>query len=85
MESHEILCSLDFVLANGGKDLCLFNRDISDWTISFVDSGLISNIGQRLKAVEKYLEGEEVFMANYADGLTNLTLSEYLEHFYNHN
>ena len=33
-----------------------------------------SNIGQRLKAVETYLEGEEMFLANYSDGLTDLPL-----------
>ena len=73
--------SNDFVLKNGGKDVFLYNSDISDWTISFVDTGLQSNIGQRLKAVEKYLEGEEAFLANYADGLTDLPLIDYLDKF----
>lgn len=31
--------------------------------IAFVDTGLTSNIGQRLKAVQKQLEGEEMFLA----------------------
>jgi glucose-1-phosphate cytidylyltransferase len=38
-----------------------------------------SNIGQRLKAVEKYLVGEEAFLANYADGLTDLELPKLIE------
>ena len=45
----------DFVLSNGGKNLTLLNSDIQDWNITFVDTGLTSNIGQRLKAVQKYL------------------------------
>jgi glucose-1-phosphate cytidylyltransferase len=76
--------SNDFVLSNGGRDISLYNSDISDWTISFIDTGLHANIGQRLKAVEKYLEGESVFMANYSDGLTNLHLPDYLDHFFRH-
>ena len=40
----------DFVYSNGGKNLKLLNTDISDWKITFVDTGLHSNIGQRLKA-----------------------------------
>jgi glucose-1-phosphate cytidylyltransferase len=72
-------------LAKGGREIKLFNSDISDWTITFADTGLNSNIGQRLKAVEKYLEGEEVFMANYSDGLTSLCLPEYLEYFMRQN
>lgn len=73
--------SNDFTLSNGGKDLKLVNSDIDDWKITFVDTGLGSNIGERLKAVETYLEGEEVFMANYSDGLTDLYLPEYTDYF----
>lgn len=74
--------SNDFVYSKGGKQIDLFNNDIEDWTISFVDTGLHTNIGQRLTAVKKYLEGEDYFMANYADGLTDLCLPDYLDHFY---
>lgn len=73
--------SNNFVLSNGGKDLKLLSSDIDDWEITFVDTGLTSNIGERLKAVEKYLGGEEIFFANYSDGLTDLPLPEYLKHF----
>jgi glucose-1-phosphate cytidylyltransferase len=76
--------SNDFVLSGGGKNLELFNSDIHDWRITFADTGINSNIGQRLKAVEKYLEGEEEFLANYSDGLTDLPLPEQLEHFHQH-
>ena len=77
--------SNNFTLSKGGKSVVLHNSDIDDWTISFVDTGLNSNIGQRLVAVKPYLEGEAVFLANYADGLSNLDLDLYLEHFYRHN
>ena len=71
----------DFVLSDGGKNLHLLNSDIHDWRITFVDTGINSNIGQRLKAVEPYLKKEEVFMANYVDGLTDLPLAEYMDYF----
>ena len=73
--------SNDFTLSKGGKSLQLFNSDIDDWNITFADTGATSNIGQRLKAVEKYLDGEELFLANYSDGLTDLPLNEQIEHF----
>jgi glucose-1-phosphate cytidylyltransferase len=73
--------SNDFVLSGGGKNLELFNSDIQDWRITFADTGVHSNIGQRLKAAEKYLDGEETFLANYSDGLTDLPLPQQLEHF----
>ena len=68
----------------GGKNIDLINRDIHDWRITFADTGITSNVGQRLKAVEKYLEGEEVFLANYSDGLTDLPLPQQIEHFQQH-
>jgi glucose-1-phosphate cytidylyltransferase len=74
--------SNDFVLTGGGKKLELFNSDIQDWRITFADTGINSNIGQRLKAVQKHLEGEEEFLANYSDGLTDLPLQCQLDHFH---
>jgi glucose-1-phosphate cytidylyltransferase len=73
--------SNDFVLSQGGKNLHLFNSDITNWKITFVDTGVTSNIGQRLSAVERYLDGEDVFLANYSDGLTDLPLNEQIDHF----
>ncbi len=73
--------SNDFVLSNGGRNLELLNSDISDWKITFADTGANSNIGQRLKAAQKYLEGEECFLANYSDGLIDLDLSKLLDYF----
>jgi len=80
LEYNEAL-SNDFILQDGGRDVQLLNRDIKDWRITFVDTGLHANIGQRLKAVEKLLEGEEAFMANYADGLTDAPLNNLLDNF----
>ena len=73
--------SNDFLLTKGGKELILYNNDIEDWKITFADTGLASNIGQRLKAVEKYLADEEVFMANYSDGLTDFPLPILIDFF----
>lgn len=73
--------SNDFTMSNGGKELSLKHSDIADWTITFIDTGLKANIGQRLKAVESYLDGEEIFLANYGDGLTNLYLPDMIDYF----
>jgi glucose-1-phosphate cytidylyltransferase len=72
--------SNDFVFSDGGKTLSLFNNDIEDWRITFADTGLHSNIGQRLLAVQKYLGDDEVFLANYSDGLTDLDFNSYLDY-----
>ncbi len=73
--------SNDFIMTNSGKEINLVQNDIADWKITFVDTGLNSNIGQRLKRVEKYLVGEKYFLANYSDGLTDLPLPEMIDVF----
>jgi glucose-1-phosphate cytidylyltransferase len=69
--------SNDFVLSNGCKTVEPLRRDVQDWRITFVETGLHSNIGERLLAVRNHLEGEEAFLANYGDTLSNLPLTEY--------
>ena len=71
----------DCVLSEGGKKLELLSRDLDDWRITFVDTGLHSNLGQRLLRVRRFLEGEEEFLANYADGLSDLPLDAVLADF----
>ncbi|MFI7028317.1 hypothetical protein ACIBK1_06375 [Microbispora rosea] len=59
----------------------LLSTDISDWSISLVDTGVDSPIGERLRRVRPYLEGDEIFLANYADVLTDAPLSDIVERF----
>lgn len=66
--------SNDFVWSQGGKKIHFLNRDIDDWTITFVETGSQATIGERLKAVEPHLRGEEMFLANYSDGLSDISL-----------
>ena len=60
----------------------LMHSDISDWSITFVDTGLESAIGERLRRVRNYLDGEEYFLANYADVLTDVPLDHMVEKFH---
>jgi glucose-1-phosphate cytidylyltransferase len=66
--------SNDFVWSRGGKNIEFINRDSDDWTITFVETGANATIGERLRAVEPYLRNEEMFLANYSDGLSDLYL-----------
>jgi glucose-1-phosphate cytidylyltransferase len=73
--------SNDFVMSDGGRDIHLLASDIDDWKITFVDTGPSASIGERLKAVESHIGDDEMFMANYSDGLTDLWLPDHLDHF----
>jgi glucose-1-phosphate cytidylyltransferase len=73
--------SNDFTIKNGGKEVQLMQNDISDWSVTCLDTGLNANIGQRLKAAQQYIEGEDYFLANYADALSDLHLPSMIDTF----
>jgi glucose-1-phosphate cytidylyltransferase len=73
--------SNNFVLNGGKHDIKLLNSDLDDWNITFVDTGMTSNVGERLMNVRPYLEGEEMFLANYTDGLTDMPLNKMIDRF----
>jgi glucose-1-phosphate cytidylyltransferase len=73
--------SNDFVLSGSGGQIEFLGRDLDDWRISFVDTGLNANLGQRLRAVRRYLDDDDLFLANYGDTLTDAPLDELIERF----
>jgi len=79
--SYDECLSNDFIYSKGGKQIELLQSDIEKWKITFVDTGQRSNIGERLRRVRKYVEPDDVFLANYSDGLTDLDLGRYVDSF----
>ncbi|NUS43965.1 MAG: glucose-1-phosphate cytidylyltransferase [Mycobacteriaceae bacterium] len=71
--------SNDFVIRSGRVEL--LRSDISDWSITFVDTGVESPIGERLRRVREHLDGEQRFLANYADVLTDAPLDQVIDAF----
>jgi len=72
--------SNDFVLT-GRHEVELLARDMDDWEITFVDTGVNATLADRLRAVRDHLDGEETFLANYADVLTDAPLNELIDRF----
>ena len=73
---YEETRSNDFVLRAGGADIEMLSSDISEWTITFVHTGLDTPIGERLRRVRQFVADDDVFAANYADVLTDAPLDE---------
>jgi glucose-1-phosphate cytidylyltransferase len=69
------------VLSRGARRVDLLRKDIEDWRITFVDTGHESNVGERLRRVRRFLDEEDIFLANYADGLSDLPLDTYVDDF----
>lgn len=74
-------CSSNDFVMDGGK-VNLLHSDIHDWKITFVDTGIHANIGQRLMAVRPHLQGETTFLANYTDGLCDLPLPNLIRYYH---
>lgn len=70
----------DAIVRGSGGEVELLQRDIADWRITFVDTGLNANVGQRLRAVRKHV-GDEPFLANYGDVLTDAPLDDRINRF----
>jgi len=74
--SYDEALSNDFVLSSGGEEVTLLNEDISDWRITFVDTGYSANVGERLRRVRAHIGEDEYFLANYGDVLTDAPLQD---------
>jgi glucose-1-phosphate cytidylyltransferase len=77
--TYDETLSNDFVLHGDDHRVELMSRDIENWRISFVDTGLHTNIGQRLRMVRRYVGADEHFLATYGDSLTDAPLAEAID------
>ena len=71
----------DCVVSGFGDNIETLGDPQRDWRITMIDTGLWRNIGERLLAVRQHLEGEEMFLANYSDGLTDVDLPAMIDTF----
>jgi glucose-1-phosphate cytidylyltransferase len=79
--SYDECLSNDFVLSSDGRTTALRKDDLRNWTITFVDTGKRTNIAGRMLAIREHLGDDEVFLANYADGLSDLPLEGFVNRF----
>jgi glucose-1-phosphate cytidylyltransferase len=71
----------DCIISNFGRRVDIIGEEPPDWRITLVDTGIWRNIGQRLMAVKHLVADEEIFLANYSDGLTDAPLPEMIDRF----
>jgi glucose-1-phosphate cytidylyltransferase len=74
----------EFILCLGhGAELIrgYFREQDPGWRITYVDTGADATVGERLRSVSAHVAGDELFLANYSDGLSDLALDRYVEEF----
>jgi glucose-1-phosphate cytidylyltransferase len=71
----------DVKISDFGRQVEVLGEAPPDWRVSLVDTGIWRNIGERLVAVKNFLKEEEMFLANYSDGLTDAPLPDMIDRF----
>jgi glucose-1-phosphate cytidylyltransferase len=71
----------DCVVSGFGDRVELLGDPQQDWRVALIDTGIWRNIGERLWAVREHIGNEEMFLANYSDGLCDVDLPRMIEAF----
>ena len=71
----------DCVVSGGGSKVELLGKPQEDWRVALIDTGIWRNIGERLWAVREQVQHEDMFLANYSDGLTDVDLDDMIARF----
>ena len=67
------------------KSLVIHNSNQQeDWKVTVVDTGINTNTGGRVKAIEKFLDSEQ-FLVTYGDGLANVDIENLIRFHNEHN
>ncbi len=70
----------DFVLELGSSmDRMLLNNQPENWRITFVDTGIDTMTGGRLKRIQPYV-GDETFLMTYGDGVCDVDIGGLVEY-----
>ena len=65
-------------IVTGTKSLEVLGKNKDDFEITFVDTGLDTQTGGRIKKIEKYIDSEN-FLATYCDSLGDVNLNDLVE------
>jgi|TARA_X000001036_G_C20545326_1_gene752062 glucose-1-phosphate cytidylyltransferase len=74
----------DFIICLGYKGHMLKHelnkyKNKENWKIKFVNTGLHTMTGGRVKRIKKYLNNEKNFCLSYGDGLSNVNIKKLIE------
>ncbi|PIN86288.1 glucose-1-phosphate cytidylyltransferase [Candidatus Woesearchaeota archaeon CG10_big_fil_rev_8_21_14_0_10_44_13] len=66
----------DFTLnLKSKKEKIIHSNNTDDWNITFVNTGLETNTGGRIKKIEKYIDGD-MFLVTYGDGVADIDINK---------
>lgn len=71
----------DCVVSGNGSHVEILGQPQAEWRVTLIDTGIWRNIGERLWAVRDHVKNDEIFLANYSDGLSDVDLDDMLVKF----
>jgi glucose-1-phosphate cytidylyltransferase len=78
---YNIAGSADCIISDFGAKVEIIGEKPPDWHVSLIDTGIWRNIGERLFAVKQFVDSEDLFLANYSDGLSDVPLDDMIWRF----
>ena len=69
---------------DSGKMTIHSGKQHEDWKVHFVDTGLHTQTGGRVKRLKKWLEKEETFLFTYGDGVADINIQELMKFHHSH-
>ena len=81
LKNYNITERCDCIISDFGSKVEIIGERPPDWQVTLIDTGIWRNIGERLIAVKRFVEDEDIFLANYSDGLTDAPLPEMIARF----
>ena len=65
----------DFEIDYSTGSVNILSKNVPDWKVTLVDTGLDTMTGGRIKKLSKYIDGED-FLLTYGDGLSDIDINE---------
>ena len=75
---NEFIICLGYKGALLKKELKKF-RKLENWKINFVNTGLKSKTGERIRRIKKFVENDNNFCLSYGDGLCNVNINSLID------
>ena len=76
--SNYFIYNSDVTFCMANNEIKIHRKNVEDWNVTILDTGLNTMTGGRIKRAEEFL-GNETFMLTYGDGVSDVNIDELLK------
>lgn len=74
------LLNSDITMNTKNNSIIVHKKNQENWNLTFVDTGIVSNTGERVRLIKEYLRKEDNFCLTYGDGLSNVDIKKLINY-----